>query len=275
MILMDRRTALEILGLQEAHTREELKAAYKRGCLRYHPDKTRRVEEDAEMFHKVQAAHGFLSEEESVANQGSFGHKDLINFLLWFALNVCRPQTEASSERVVPQSELIAEVTLREVYEAVVKRLVYKRISEGVCRTETLFLELVDFRDSYLLPGKGDNGGSLLVKTKLIKTAEYYLDDLLCSRDLYVTREVSLYEHYYGPLRPIVLPNEETLPVEEREPSNPLPEVESWCDRGLPYEDEWGDIKRGCLYVINKVNLRANNLGEQDRDPLRRLFPPQ
>lgn len=274
MILMDRRTALEILGLQEVHTREELKAAYKRGCLRYHPDKTRRVEEDAEMFHKVQAAHGFLSGEESVANEGLFRQKDLINFLLWFALNVCRPQTEATSAGSPPQSELIAEVTLRELYEAVVKRLVYKRISNGVCTTETLFLELVDFRDSYLLPGKGDNGGSLLVKTKLITTGGYYLDDLLCSHDLYLTREVTVYEHYYGAVRPIVLPNDEILPAEDHAPSTPLPEVERWCDRGLPYEDEQGDIKRGCLYVINKVNMRAHNLGAQDRGLLRGLFPP-
>lgn len=265
---------MEILGLQEEFTREELKAAYKRGCLRYHPDKTRCGEEEAEMFHKVQAAHGFLSEEESAAHEGLFRHKDLINFLLWFALNVCRPQTEASSEGVVPQSELIVEVTLREVYEAVVKRLVYKRISDGVCKTETLFLELVDFRDSYLLPGRGDNGGSLLIKTKLIKTEGFYLDDLLCSRDLYLTREVTLYEHYYGPVRPIVLPNDEMLPAYEHEPSNPLPEVESWCDRGLPYEDERGHVKRGCLYVINKVNMRAHNLGERDRGLLHKLFPP-
>lgn len=238
----------------------------------YHPDKTRGASEDPEMFHKVQAAHAFLTEEAGSTNDVLFLDKDLINFLLWFALNVCRPQMATSPPHVVQQSELLVNVTIREVYEAVVKRLVYKRIVEGVSVVETLFLELIDFRESYLLPGKGDNGGSLLVKTNLIKTGGYYVDDLLCNHDLYLTREVTVYEYYYGAIEHIVLPNDEIIPTEEHSPSNPLPEVKSWSNRGLPYEDEWGEIRRGCLYVIFKTNMGVHNLSTEDREVIHTLF---
>ena len=32
--------------------------------------------------------------------------------------------------------------------------------------------------------------------------------------------------------------------------------------------------RKGRVYVINKVNMRAHNLGAQDRGLLRGLFPP-
>ena len=272
---MDRQTALKILELREGYSEDELKMAYRRACLRHHPDKTRSME-DGEMFHSVQEAHLFLKNEEAASKDAMFVHPDLFNFLLWFALNICRPKERPLKERPPKEhTELLVNVTLKEVYEAAVKRLVYKRVDGGSCTTDVLFLELIDFRESYLIPGKGDNGGDLLVKTQLTNTADYYLDDLMCGHDLYLTCRVGMYEHYFGLSSPISLPNNEFLPLEKHEPSNPLPKVESWVGRGLPYEDDEGRVSRGCLYVIYEIDTRAHKLSVEHRDILRDLFPPR
>ena len=43
-----RRAACKILGVREDASKEELKKAYRQGCLRYHPDRNRQSKSQAE-----------------------------------------------------------------------------------------------------------------------------------------------------------------------------------------------------------------------------------
>ena len=262
---MDREEALELLGLPQCYTEEELKRSYRKACLLHHPDKAYGRCAEGSAFHKVQEAYAMLREGEGGWKAWDSHDADLIKFLLWFFFNVC---VRSSS---LPPKEMLVEVTLQEVYDAAVKKLVYRRRSKGEVVSETLFLELIDFRERYVIPRKGDEDAPLVIRTRLLKADEYYLDNLLSTHDLYVRRHVSVFEHYYGLLTPLVLPNGETLPTVPRR----LPPVEIRSDRGLPYEDDLGIRKRGNLYVIYEVDMGLHCLREEDRPVLRRMFHPQ
>lgn len=265
IILMDREAALELLGLPECYTEEELKRSYRKACLLHHPDKAYGKCAEESAFHKVQEAYAMLREEEKGSKVEDSHDADLINFLLWFLFKVCRRSSS------LPPKEILVEVTLREVYDAAVKKLVYRRVSKGEVISETLFLELIDFRERYVIPGKGDEDAPLVIRTNLLKAEEYYLDNLLSTHDLYLRRQVSVFEHYYGLLTPLMLPNGESLPTVQQR----LPPVEVWSDRGLPYEDDLGIRKRGTLYVIYEVDMRLHSLREEDGPVLRRMFHSQ
>jgi len=57
-----RRAACKILGVREDASKEELKKAYRRSCLRYHPDRGRESD-SAKKFLLVKCAYGLLAKD--------------------------------------------------------------------------------------------------------------------------------------------------------------------------------------------------------------------
>lgn len=272
--LMDRDTALRTLNLKGNFTADELKRSYRNACLRHHPDKQHGKEPtDATVsFTEVREAYVFLQKEDSATKAAEFIDRDLINFLFWFALNVCRPTLNKETPKETSErksTELIVDVSLEEVYNAAIKKLVYRRKLRDRTVTETLFLELINFREEYLIPKKGDNEGELLIKINLVKSGSYYLDDIMSSHDLYLKKRISVFEYYYGLESSIDLPNGETIQSGE---TRPVPSVASFPGYGLPYEDENGAPQRGTFYVLYDVDMSAHSLREEHRSIVQELF---
>jgi len=76
---MSKKDYYEILGVGRNATEQELKSAYKRLAIRYHPDKNPGDAEAEEMFKEVAEAYGVLSNAEQRARYDRYGHAGVSN----------------------------------------------------------------------------------------------------------------------------------------------------------------------------------------------------
>ena len=68
---MDCTNASNILNISEKHTQEDLKKAYYKMALKYHPDKYKDEENSGEKFKEIKMAYEFLSSGNSNYNQNN------------------------------------------------------------------------------------------------------------------------------------------------------------------------------------------------------------
>jgi molecular chaperone DnaJ len=72
--LSSKRDYYEILGVQKGATEQELKQAYRRLAIKYHPDKNPGDQESEERFKEIAEAYQVLSQTELRARYDRFGH---------------------------------------------------------------------------------------------------------------------------------------------------------------------------------------------------------
>jgi molecular chaperone DnaJ len=75
--LNDKRDYYEILGISQNATDQEIKSAYRKQALRYHPDKNPGDLEAEEKFKEAAEAYSVLSDAEKRARYDRFGHSGL------------------------------------------------------------------------------------------------------------------------------------------------------------------------------------------------------
>ncbi|MGF1688076.1 DnaJ domain-containing protein [Photobacterium japonica] len=72
---MSQRDYYEILGLAKNASEKEIKKAYKRLAMKYHPDKNPDNPSAADQFKEVKAAYEILNDKEKKAAYDQFGHR--------------------------------------------------------------------------------------------------------------------------------------------------------------------------------------------------------
>jgi molecular chaperone DnaJ len=70
---MTKRDYYEILGLKKGAEKEEIKKAYRKLALKYHPDKNKSADAE-EKFKEISEAYGVLSDEKKRSQYDQFGH---------------------------------------------------------------------------------------------------------------------------------------------------------------------------------------------------------
>src|ERR671939_480786 len=71
---MSKRDYYEVLGVSQAATDQEIKSAYRRLAVRYHPDKNPGDREAEEKFKEAAEAYSVLSDPEQRRRYDRFGH---------------------------------------------------------------------------------------------------------------------------------------------------------------------------------------------------------
>jgi len=71
---MAKRDYYEVLGIQKGADEKEIKRAYKRLAMKYHPDRTKGDKESEEKFKEINEAYEVLADKEKRATYDQFGH---------------------------------------------------------------------------------------------------------------------------------------------------------------------------------------------------------
>ena len=74
---MEKRDYYEVLGVPREATKEEIKKAYRKQALKYHPDKNPGDKKAEEKFKEAASAYEVLSNDEKRARYDRFGHEGL------------------------------------------------------------------------------------------------------------------------------------------------------------------------------------------------------
>ena len=74
--MADKKNYYDILGVDKKATPEEIKSAYRKLAMKYHPDRNQGNEEAAEKFKEINEAHEVLSDETKRRNYDTYGTPD-------------------------------------------------------------------------------------------------------------------------------------------------------------------------------------------------------
>ena len=75
MKTMNKRDLYEVLGVSKTATQDEIKAAYRKLAMKYHPDRNPDNKEAEEKFKEAAAAYEVLSNAEKRKQYDQFGHQ--------------------------------------------------------------------------------------------------------------------------------------------------------------------------------------------------------
>ncbi len=71
---MEQKDYYEILGVSRSADDAEIKKAYRKLAMKYHPDRNSNDKEAEEKFKEIQKAYGVLSDQQKKASYDRFGH---------------------------------------------------------------------------------------------------------------------------------------------------------------------------------------------------------
>lgn len=262
---MDLYEAYKVLGVSFTDSLEDVKRAYRKLLLRYHPDKCGGGEESAERFLRIQNAYTVV-----IQNKESN-----VNFFLMFLFL-------AKSMQSGPQDvALNIVVPIEDIYNGKVKKLSYRRVDESLKKVCTsVYLELVDFRERYVVPGYGDfdmwteRWSDLVISVTVDYTSfeNVRLENLLGPTDICVSIKVSVYEHFFGVSRAISFFNNTTISLTNHVPQRDGSTVVK-CDQGLIKGGGDGG-SRGDLYIFLETDLTIYNERalHEHREVIQKIF---
>ena len=71
---MAKRDCYDVLGIPKGASKEDIKKAYRKLALKFHPDKNKGDKASEEKFKEASEAYGILSDKNKKENYDNFGH---------------------------------------------------------------------------------------------------------------------------------------------------------------------------------------------------------
>jgi hypothetical protein len=283
---MDLDGAYAELGLQRGATPSEVRSAYRRECLRRHPDKRPRHQEPTDAAADFAALHQAYRVAADDAEAGSRKTsvaplnvaqlaRACVAFLMAALLRYRAADDVGGGGGGGPQAvlEVDISVSLDDVFHARVKKVVLSVLRfDGPRRapaSQVLFVPLRAYADSYEFRETGDElapgvRGSVRVNLTVTPHPVYSVDSVCCRHDLHASVDVDPFEYYYG--KQVILPHFSGLSLDVSHPgfathedTRRLWRVRVFHRHGLPYFDADGEHARGDLYVF--FDLKLPDLG--------------
>lgn len=280
---------LDLLELDANASKDDIRRAFKRLALKYHPDKSSCSDDaDNESFNKLVEAKNVL-----LAWQGPFYKpfqtiedsqlidkllNELIESVRLLAKKALDKSLKRKKKREASKSKydivLDIEVTLDEIYTSKVKKLQVKvKKVTGEIQSETMYISLFNYSRTYMFEGKGDyidasTRGNIYVNLN-IKKHEYLCIDQVNPNDLYIDYDIPLFEYYYRHYLALPFLNNELLEIEEIKPGQKCACIKG---KGLPYYDHvLEENVRGVVYVYFNLVL-PKSVPDECKDFLKTFF---
>lgn len=228
----------EILGVKYDSSIEEIKKAYRKKCLLYHPDKTNG---DATKFQELNDAYNDIIK----FKENNF---NFLYIFLWICNNVMK------SKDII----ICCKVTIEELYTNAIKKISYTYIDKSLhSKTRVVFLELMGWQNEYCLEEYGDydvikqNYNNLIIHIEIVEdvSTNIYVNSIINKYELCTHVDINIYEYYYGVNKFINYLNNERLYISH----NPYENGDTLIiqNKGLCNENE----ERERLYIFFKVDM--------------------
>lgn len=252
-----------VLGLDKSVSQDDIKRAYRKLALKYHPDKD---ESSEDTFKNINEAYQILSDPEKrkiyddvneFSKSQSFDYMEMLKTLIMMFVATMK------KKQLCKELKLSLCVNLDEVYRGDTKKIVVstKRL-DGTSTTKNIYIPLANFNGDYSFPSQGDEveaGVFTDIQIKINVNEHVYVkrDKILCEYDLYIEEKVNLFELYTGFSRDIIFLDNEKLNVTCEGAQNPsdYKVMKILYGKGLPYTNDDGEKCRGNLYIYFNLYL--------------------
>ena len=270
----------KVLGVDVDASSQQIKAAYKKLALKYHPDKNPDDTEAKAKFLKIQEAYQILSSDEkrrqydlieelennlnTKNSEGSDIQAILLNLLINLLnnfINKCKaktsqPPTDSHNNQIPPDIRLTIEVDVQDIYNKTIKIIKVKVLRNNVMETISLALSLVDYKEDYIFENMGDNEKSNIIVSVKVKPHEYiYVDTILDTYNLSIDIPITLYEYYYETDKKVQF-MDEVLSIDTTNLKNKQCKCVTITGKGLTYTKD-GLETRGDLHIFANIMLPA------------------
>lgn len=128
---MDKRDYYEVLGVKKGATNDEIKKAYRKLAMEFHPDKNPDDKVAEERFKEANEANDVLSDETKRAKYDQHGHG--FEHQAQSRRNRYANRGYTPQQRVGSNMHLVVKLTLEDIFKGIVKRYKYNR--HDSCKT--------------------------------------------------------------------------------------------------------------------------------------------
>ena len=257
----------DVLEVKPTATQQEIKAAYRKMILMYHPDKAvvaRHKDLDTMSAKFVEITHAYntlIDPPKREMYDAIGGTQSFMDFFEAFVTTMMRnfnTNTPHLSRDIIC---LKVPVTIDELYNAKTKHIRFNttkyEFGKWILTPKTVLISLHNFQNVYMFKGFGDaldetnaQQGDVEVSLDIQDMQHVEIDTILNKFDLHYTRALNLYEYYYANKIAITFLNGDILDI----PYFPGKKTHQVKGGGLPYTN--GDVDTyGDLYVFFELVL--------------------
>lgn len=263
-----------ILGISKDASVAEIKQAYRKAALIYHPDKSN-GNDNSKMFIKINTAYQILIDpiRREEYDRASINSYDLVSKFFKLILKLAKDikfsgPVETPPEEPVPQpattpknsasyashakevTQIPIYVELKDLYFARVKKVTVKIRQDYIYISKSFYISLLNYKTSYVFLNQGDDASDLSLELN-IKESLINIDQVLCCYDLYIEKDITLYDYYYGINYSFEHVSGEVLNCTKNFRNGSMNHI--FKSKGLPYYNEdTKELKRGDLYIYFK-----------------------